>query len=92
MARQDVMGLGVREPGGKHQACQDTGQEGSLQQCLVIAKHQRPRKCPSAGGGYRVRPAHSMEYCVAGKMNEIELYVPTWVILQSHLRAKAILP
>lgn len=59
---------------------------------LVIAKHQRPPKCPSAGGGYRVRPAHSMEYCVAVKMNEIELYVPTRVILQSHLRAKAILP
>ena len=42
---------------------------------LVIAKHQRPHKCPSAGGGYIFRLAHCMEYCVAVKMNDIELYV-----------------
>lgn len=66
------MGPGVREADGKHQSGQETaGRMAAVR--LVIARHWRPRKHPSAGEGYVFRPSHS----VAVKMDEIEPYVTT---------------
>lgn len=71
-----AMGPGVREPDGKHQGGQETaGRMAAV--LLVITRHQRPRKHPSPGEGYVFRPAHSIEYSVAVKMDEIEPYVTT---------------
>lgn len=70
------MGPGVREADGKHQGGQETaGRMAAVR--LVIARHWRPRKHLSAGEGYVFRPAHSVEYSVAVKMDEIEPYVTT---------------
>lgn len=54
---------------------------------FVMGNHRRPQEWPQLETGYIFPPVHSVEYCGAGKTNEIESYVTTWVILQSDIES-----